>query len=154
MFLVSVPAPFQSSTVSDAARGHPLRSTVALCSIKRHKSTAEVWHQLHALRRPIHQVSLLRSCLPSLRDVPACHWVLGGRHPWRCQVQRVNWISWEGCWQGNSVGCCWGYWSPLSSLFAAARIPGAMLKNSVCCEIVQDAIVNSWKWSRGIIGKF
>ena len=37
-----VSAPFRTSTVRDAARGHPSRSTVALCSIKKHPFTAEI----------------------------------------------------------------------------------------------------------------
>src|SRR6218665_667584 len=45
MILVSSPAPFRSSTVRDTAQGHPSRSTVALCSQKRHQSTAKVRHQ-------------------------------------------------------------------------------------------------------------
>src|SRR6218665_331434 len=58
MFLVSVTAPFRSLTVRDAARSHTSRSIVALCSLKRHSSTAEVGTNPHPLHSLLHQASL------------------------------------------------------------------------------------------------
>src|SRR6218665_3356646 len=45
MFSVSVPTPFWSSTVRDAARCHPSRSTVPFCSLKRQPFIAYLRHQ-------------------------------------------------------------------------------------------------------------
>src|SRR6218665_1154776 len=90
MILVSAPAPFRSSTVRDAAQGHPSRSIVALCSQKRHQSTAKVRHQPIMASAPSSKPS---SCLLATSQRVLC-----GRHPGHCQVKWVICGCYCGCW--------------------------------------------------------
>src|SRR6218665_1987784 len=75
VFSNAVPVTQKRSTVRDAARCHPLRSPVALCSLQRHPFTAEVRHQPPVLSI-FHQASLPMRHL--LREGPAWPWVLCG----------------------------------------------------------------------------
>src|SRR6218665_2030623 len=91
MILVSAPAPFRSSTVRDAAQGHPSRSTVALCSQKRHQSTAKVRHQPIVASAPSSEPSRVTP-----RDIP-----VGSLWPTSLTLQSKMghlWVIYCGCW--------------------------------------------------------
>jgi len=145
MFLVFVSALFRSSTVRDAARGHTSRSIVALCSLKRHSSTATVDTNPHLLHILLNQASLPGRVSPPSSSRTAHRDITVGslRPTWHCQVQRVI-VIYRRILKGNQRRLLqlllrlMVTHSPFkSSSSAAAQISGVMLKNSVYWELVQ-----------------